>query len=46
LNVAKSRPEPKYDTPKMLAEELVLTTLDLFPGLEALKSAGSSNFVK
>jgi len=46
LKVAKSRPEPKNDIAYMLAAELVLTTRDLFPGVEALKSAGRSNFVK
>ena len=46
LKVAKSRPEPKNDTPCVLAAELVLTTRDLFSGVEALKSAGKSSFVK
>jgi len=46
LKDAKSRPEPKYDWLGMLLPELVLTTRDLFSGVEALKSAGRSNFVK
>ena len=46
LKVAKSRPEPEHDMPIMLPAELVLTTRDLFSGVEALKSAGRSRFVK
>ena len=46
LKVAKSRPEPKIDTPNMLPAEETLTTRDLFSGVEALRSAGRSNFVK
>lgn len=46
LKVAKSRPEPKNDKLPMLPAELVLTTRDLFSGVEALKSAGRSNIVK
>ena len=46
LKVAKSRPEPENDIPFMLPTELVLTTRDLFSGVEALKSAGRRSFVK
>ena len=46
LKVAKSRPEPKIDTPNMLPAEERLTTRDLFSGVEALKSAGRSSLVK
>jgi len=46
LKVAKSRPEPKSDKLLMLVTELVLTTRDLFSGVEALKSAGRSSVVK
>jgi len=46
LKVAKSRPEPKSDKLLMLPAELVLTTRDLFSGVEALKSAGRSSVVK
>ena len=46
LKVEKSRPEPKIDTPNMLPAEERLTTRDLFSGVEALKSAGRSSFVK
>jgi len=46
LKVAKSMPGPKNDTADMLAAELTLTTRDLFLGVEALKSAGRSSFVK
>ena len=42
LKVEKSRPEPKYDMLDMPLAELVLTTRDLFSGVEALKSAGRS----
>ena len=46
LKLAKSRPEPKIDRPCELEAELVLTTRDLFPGVEALRSAGKRSFVK
>ena len=46
LKVAKSRPEPVNDKADMPPAELILTTRDLFSGVEALKSAGRSNFVK
>jgi hypothetical protein len=46
LKVAKSRPDPENDTPDTLVAELVLTTRDLFSGVEALRSAGRSSLVK
>ena len=46
LKVAKSRPEPESDTPPIPPAELRLTTRDLFSGVEALKRAGRSSFVK
>ena len=46
LKVAKSRPEPKNETPLILPAEVVFTTRDLSSGVEALKSAGRSNVVK
>ena len=46
LNVAKSRPEPDSDRLWMWEAELVLTTRDLFSGVEAVKSAGRSSCVK
>ena len=46
LKVAKSRPEPENDMPAMPPAELVLTTRDLFSGVEALRSAGRRSVVK
>ena len=46
LKVEKSRPEPKYDWLDMPLAEVMLTTRDLFSGVEALESAGRSNVVK
>ena len=46
LKVAKSRPEPDNDTPCTWEAELILTTRDFFSGVEALKSAGRSSFVR